>query len=469
MAIMEALEEAPDPFFGLMEPMLPSPIGIPHVRYILEAPTPEKTPLGASPSPQRRRTTEPHITISPDAITLKEAEPIMLLTIEGEQDLPEITAREIDMLVEQEGFQVALGEEDAFPSPRRRRAEEESAEKARQQEPFLSLELSPPTGIKEVSSAAKDTGLALTEEALLLGEAPLLPLEMTPIPEGPKMPPPPPSPLVSPRLERPSRSSPELLLLEYEPSPTRPRRRRRQLRYIDDITQISREDFQEQIDNIQAQCQSLDMVLLPAKRQKMATDLLGMATYGWMHPTLQGLWSEHAKLQRMDYARQRALEKQAQRAEEEEIVQKAEVLSELEGLRAAEEVSVPPTASSEISLETTGEEQRPSLVISEDRIPLEPEEAALAVVPELPEISFELPLEKDLISLDYVHRLISSKLEQVGEIEFSHLVPLTTSRLVVSRFFYMCLVLSATQQVRLEQAEPYGPILIRPGPGFHHH
>nr|XP_016852488.1 PREDICTED: meiotic recombination protein REC8 homolog [Anolis carolinensis] len=376
------------------------------------------------------------------------------------------------MLVEQEGFQVALGEEDAFLSPRRRRAEEESAEKARQQEHFLSLELSPPTRIKEGSSAAKDTGLVLTEEPLLPGEAPLLPLEMTPIPEGPKMPPPPPSTLVSPGLERPHPSSPELILPEYEPSPTRPRRRRRQLRYLDDITQISREDFQEQITNTQAQCQPLDMVLLPTKRQKTAADLLGMATYGWMHPTLQGLWSQWAKLQHMDYARKRALEKQAQRAEEEEEerMQKAEVLSELEGLRAAEEVSVPPMASSEISLETTGEEQRPSLVIAEERIPFEePEEAALAlaVVPELPETSFELPLDMDLISLDYVRRLISSKLEQVGEVEFSHLVPLTISRLVVSRFFYLCLVLAATQQVRLEQAEPYGRIYIRPGPRLH--
>nr|XP_016854717.1 PREDICTED: meiotic recombination protein REC8 homolog [Anolis carolinensis] len=58
MAIMEALEEAPNPFFGLMEPLLPSPIDIPHVRYILEAPTPERTPPGASPSPQHRRTGE---------------------------------------------------------------------------------------------------------------------------------------------------------------------------------------------------------------------------------------------------------------------------------------------------------------------------------------------------------------------------------------------------------------------------
>ncbi|KAH0626160.1 hypothetical protein JD844_000961 [Phrynosoma platyrhinos] len=466
LALMEALEEAPDPFFGMMEPLLPSPEAIPYVRHILEAPTPEKSPLEPSPpSLQRRQAGKPHITVSPEAITLKEAEPITLLTIEGEQDLPEITGQEIDMLVEQEGFLVAPGEEEPFRlpgvSPRKRHAEEESAEKVRQQEPFVSLGLSPPTRIGEEPSAARDTGLALTEEILLPGEAPLPPLEMTPLPEGPRMPPSPRSPLISPGLERPPPPSPELLLPEYEPSPTRPRRRRRrQLRFLDDVTQISREEFQEQIADIQTQCQPLKMVLLPAKRRKMPAELMGTATYGWMHPTLQDLWSRQAKLQRVDYARQRALEEQAQRVEEEEMAQKPEVPSELEELRAAEEPSVPPMASSEISLETTEEEQRPSLVIPEERILLEePEEVPLAVVPELPEISFELPLDKDMITLDYVRRLVSAKLEQIGEIDFDHLVPLTTSRLVVS-------LLAATKHVRLEQTEPYGQIVIQPGAHF---
>ncbi|XP_042333416.1 meiotic recombination protein REC8 homolog [Sceloporus undulatus] len=473
LALMEALEEAPDPFFGIMEPLLLSPEAIPHVRYILEAPTPERSrPREPSPpSPQRRQPGESPITASPEAITLKEAEPITLLTIEGEQDLPEITGREIDMLVEQEDFLVAPSEEERLRSPhvspRKRRAEEESAEKVRQQEPLVSLGLSPPTRIGEEPSVAGDAGLALTGEILLPGEVPLLPLEMTPIPEGPRMPPSPHSPHVSPGLERPPPRSPELVLPEYEPSPTQPRRRRRQLRFLDVVTQISPEEFKEQIADTQIQCQPREKVLLPAKRRKTPAELMGTATYGWMHPTLQDLWSRRAKLQRVDYAQQRALKEQAQRAEGEEVAQRAEVPSELEELRAAEEPSVPPMASSEISLETTEEEQHPSLVIPEERILLEePEEVPLAVVPELPEISFELPLDKDIITLEYVCRLISAKLEQTGEIDFDHLVPLTTSRLVASRFFYTCLVLAATKYMRLEQREPYGRIIIHPGARF---
>nr|XP_020666136.1 meiotic recombination protein REC8 homolog [Pogona vitticeps] len=510
LELMEALEEAPDPFFGLMEPLLPSPSSIPHVRNILETPTPERSPTERAPSSMRRRTGEPLLTVSPDAITLREAEPITLPRFEEERDLPEITAQEIDMLAEQEGFLVP-GVATPLLSPRKRRLEEEPAEEIREQEPSLALGLSPPPRIKEEPSAPKEAGLRLTGDVQLPGEVPLLPLlEATPPSEGPGL-------LRVPKGKLGCWSfeactslikrvllflSLQLLLPEFEPSPARPRRRRRQLRFLDEITQISREDFQEQILNTQAQCQPLEMVLLPAKRQKMSADLLGNATYGWMHPTLHGLWARCANLQRVDYARRRALEERGQRVEE-EAARRAEGPSELEELRAIEEPSLPPPGSSEISLETTEEEQRPSLVISEERaflepeevilpvVPelpeisfelppdkdtitldyvrrafLEPEEVILPVVPELPEISFELPPDKDTITLDYVRRMVSTKLEQVGEIEFVQLVPLTTPRAVVSRFFYMCLVLAGAQFVHLEQSEPYGRILLQPGARF---
>ncbi|XP_072833177.2 meiotic recombination protein REC8 homolog isoform X1 [Pogona vitticeps] len=466
LELMEALEEAPDPFFGLMEPLLPSPSSIPHVRSILETPTPERSPTERAPSSMRRRTGEPLLTVSPDAITLREAEPITLPRFEEERDLPEITAREIDMLAEQEGFLVP-GVATPLLSPRKRRLEEEPAEEIREQEPSLALGLSPPPRVKEEPSAPKEARLQLTGDVQLPGEVPLLPLlEATPPSEGPGLlPPRPSSPPTSPQLERRPPSSPELLLPEFEPSPARPRRRRRQLRFLDEITQISREDFQEQILNTQAQCQPLEMVLLPAKRQKTSADLLGNATYGWMHPTLHGLWARCTNLQRVDYARRRASEERGRRVEE-EAARRAEGPSELEELRAMEEPSLPPPGSSEISLETTEEEQRPSLVISEERAFLEPEEVILPVVPELPEISFELPPDKDTITLDYVRRMVSTKLEQVGEIEFVQLVPLTTPRPVISRFFYMCLVLAGAQFVHLEQSEPYGRILLQPGARF---
>ncbi|XP_053114822.1 meiotic recombination protein REC8 homolog [Hemicordylus capensis] len=471
LALMEAFEAAPDPFFGMMEPLLPSPTSIPHVRHILEAPTPERSPPERPPSPQRRRRGEPPLTVSPEAITLKEAEPITLLQIEGERDLPEITAQEIDMLAEQEGFLVP-GEERPpsrpHVSPRKRRAEEEPTEEVREREISVPARLSPPTRVEEEPSAARDLqGLLLADEDQLLEEGLLLPpLEVTPPAERPGLPPSPRSP---PERRLPP-LSPELHLPDYEPSPARPSKRRRQLRFLDPVTQISREDFKKQIMDPQTQCQPLEAVLAPPKRLRTPAELLGAPTYGWMHPTLHSLWGRCANLQRVDYARQRAVEEAAARRAEEEG-RRAEIPSDLEELRAAEEPSVPPIGSSEISLETTEEEPRPSLLVDEERILVEPEEVALPValpvVPELPEISFELPLEKDMITLDYVCRLVAARLEQVGETTFDQLVLLTTSRAVASRFFYLCLVLAASQYLRLEQTEPFGRIVIKPGTRFH--
>lgn len=46
LAMMETLEDAPDPFFGMMsvDPRLPSPFDIPQIRHLLEAVTPERIP-----------------------------------------------------------------------------------------------------------------------------------------------------------------------------------------------------------------------------------------------------------------------------------------------------------------------------------------------------------------------------------------------------------------------------------------
>ncbi|KAJ6653093.1 hypothetical protein lerEdw1_010179 [Lerista edwardsae] len=470
LALMESVEKAPDPFFGLMEPLLPSPTSIPHVRSILEAPTPERSPLAQlPPSPRRRRAArEPPLTVPPDAITLREAEPIQLLHIEDERDLPEITAQEIDLLMEQEGF-LGVGEErplEVAPiPPRKRRAEEESAEAAREQELGVPPKLSPPTRVEEEPSAARETEALLSEEVRLPKET-LMPWEVTPPPAQPPLPPPPRSPSASPRSVRPFPPSPELHLPVYEPSPARPAKRRRQLRFSDPVTQISREDFQKQILDPQTQCQPLEAVLFPARRPKTPAELLETPTYGWMHPTLHQLWAHCAKLQPVDYAKQRAAEEAAAARRAEEAVERAEVPSELEELRAAEEPSVPPLGSSGISLETTEEEPHPSLVLEEERALPEPEEAVLPMVPELPEISFDLPLEKDAITLDYVRRLVTAKLEQAREITFDQLGPLTASRAVACRFFYLCLVLATSQYLRLEQTEPFGQILITGGARF---
>lgn len=59
--------------------------------------------------------------VSPEAITLQEAEPIRMLQIEGEQDLPEVSRRDLDLLIAEEDEAILLEERRGRP-PRERRA-----------------------------------------------------------------------------------------------------------------------------------------------------------------------------------------------------------------------------------------------------------------------------------------------------------------------------------------------------------
>ncbi|KAM9584569.1 meiotic recombination protein REC8 homolog, partial [Morphnus guianensis] len=121
-ALMAALELAPDPFFGVMGPGLPSPMELPQVLPHGSAPrlcpTEPPPPPQAPPTsphrlpPQVRRLLEelppvevppppvPPPTVSPEKITLREPEPIVLPAIE--EELPEVTARELQLLMEVE-------------------------------------------------------------------------------------------------------------------------------------------------------------------------------------------------------------------------------------------------------------------------------------------------------------------------------------------------------------------------------
>ncbi|XP_050773182.1 meiotic recombination protein REC8 homolog isoform X2 [Gopherus flavomarginatus] len=443
LLLMEALEDAPDPFFGVMEPRLPSPTDIPQIRHILEAPTPPERP---APSPRRRRAEAPPITVvSPEIITMKEVEPIMLLEIEGERELPEITAREIDLLAEQEDFVLP-------PAPPRRRPMEELEEEMRAREAEITARLSPPTRVGEEPPAEVETPILPEELARLLKEELPPPPELSP-PREPGLPPPPASPAVTPRVERPP-VSPKLELAVYEPAP--PRAPLRPPRFLDEVTQIPRDQFNKQILDVRAQCRPLVMVEVPARQRRTPAELLRAPTYGWLPPELHALWQRCAILQPVDYA--------ALRAEEE---RKEEPVSEVEVAREALEPSIPVMVSSEISLETTEEEvPRPSLVTPEERRLVPEPEEALPIVPELPEVSLELPPDRDLITLEYIRRLVAAELEQVEETDFRSLVPTTTSRIIASRIFYLCLVLCGLQFLQLVQAEPYGPILLKRGGRF---
>ncbi|XP_058441802.1 meiotic recombination protein REC8 homolog isoform X2 [Marmota monax] len=471
LALMETLEDAPDPFFGMMsvDPRLPSPFDIPQIRHLLEAATPErvgeKTPPEVSTEP--RKPDRILVTVlSPEAITLQEAEPIRMLQIEGEQDLPEVSRRDLDLLIAEEDEAILL---DASQEgrPRKRRAPlalDESKEEPRAMEGDTVVSVLSPPAPAEVEGIGEPLPGQVPgpEELKLTGwePGPLI-TEVTP-PQELRLPAPP-----SPERRPPPPGSP----------PTR--RRRRQLLFWDKETQISREKFQEQLQT-RAHCWECPMVQPPERTIASPAELFRTPTLpGWLPPELLAFWTHCAQVPPKVLRRRPTLEAEEEAEREaaaEEERRRAETLSEIEVLREAQEPSGPLMLSSELSLEAAEEEKsRISLALPEERWAWteaeQPEPPALPVVPELPEVPMEIPLElppePELLSLEAVHRAVALELQANREPDFNSLVSPLSPRRIAARVFYLLLVLSAQQILLVEQEKPYGRLLIHAGPRFH--
>ncbi|XP_040332688.1 meiotic recombination protein REC8 homolog isoform X3 [Herpailurus yagouaroundi] len=453
LAMMETLEDAPDPFFGMMsvDPTLPSPFSIPQIRHLLEAATPERLLEEIPPEVPMEPTKPDRIPVtvlSPEAITLQEAEPIRMLQIEGERDLPEVSRRDLELLIAEEEEAILLEER------------EEYKEEPRVLEGDILPSLSPPA-LAQVEGAAEPLPVPVPEEPKPAGWEPeALLTEVTPPPEL-RLPAPP-----SPEQRRPP-------VAPYPVSPPARRRRRRQLLFWDKETQISREKFREQLQT-RAHCWECPKVQPPERTIRSPTELFQTPTHsGWLPPELLSFWTRCAQPPPEALRRRPPLEPEEE-AEEER--RRTEALSDIEVLREAQEPSGPLMLSSELSLEAAEEEKtRISLIPSEERWAWaeaeQPEAPALPVVPELPEVPMELPLElplePELLSLEAVYRAVAQELQANREPDFSSLVSPLSPRRVAARAFYLLLVLAAQQILRLEQEKPYGRLLMQPGPRFH--
>ncbi|XP_021506017.1 meiotic recombination protein REC8 homolog [Meriones unguiculatus] len=458
LAMMEMLEDAPEPFFGTMsvDPRLPSPFDIPQIRHLLEAATPEKVhkePLPQEPGkPDRTLATVQY----PEVITLQEAEPIRMLHIEGEQDLPEISRGDLDLLIAEEDDAILLEERQRGRLLRRRRASpalDESKEEPRALEgDGMVPSLSPPAPAQVEGIREPLPSQVFTPEVLKLTglEPGALLTEVTP-PEELRLPAPP-----SAEKRPPSPRSP----------PGR-RRRRRQLLFWDKETQISREKFEQQLQT-RAHCFEYPVIQLPKRMTRSPAELFQTPTLsGWLSPELLALWTRCAQVPpRM--LRQRPQPEMEEVSEE----RRTEALSEIEVLREAQEPSGPLMLSSELSLEAAEEEKSLiSLIPPEERWAWmeegQPEAPALPMLPELPEVPMEMPPVPELLSSEAVLRAIALELQANRETDFDSLVPPLSPRKLASRVFYLLLVLSTQKILLVKQEKPYGRLLIHPGPRFH--
>ncbi|XP_021059383.1 meiotic recombination protein REC8 homolog [Mus pahari] len=470
LAMMEMLEDAPEPFFGTMsvDPRLPSPFDIPQIRHLLEAATPEKvhkeTLPEATPEPGKPDRTLATVQ-SPEVITLQEAEPIRMLRIEGEQDLPEISRGDLDLLIAEKDDAILLEERQRGRLLRRRRASpslDESREEPRALEgDGLVSSLSPPAPAQVEGTREAPPGQVFRPEVQKMTgwEPGALLTEVTP-PQELRLPAPPSTEKRLPSLQR--------------PLPRRPRRRR-QLLFWDKETQISREKFEEQLQT-GAHCSEYPVAQPPKRMLTSPAELFRTPTLsGWLPPELLALWTHCAQVpprmlrQRPQLETEETVEEE--RAADKEERRKTEALSEIEVLREAQEPSGPLMLSSELSLEAAEDEKsRTSLIPPEDRWAWteegQPEPPALPMLPELPEVPMEMPPRPELLSSEAVLRAVAVELQANRELDFSSLVPPLSPRKLASRVFYLLLVLSTQKILLVEQQKPYGRLLIHPGPKF---
>ncbi|XP_051051608.1 meiotic recombination protein REC8 homolog [Phodopus roborovskii] len=448
LAMMEMLEDAPEPFFGMMsvDPGLPSPFDIPQIRHLLEAVTPGKTDRTLA-------------TIqAPEAITLQEAEPIRMLRIEGERDLPEVSRGDLDLLIAEEDDAILLEERQRGRLLRRRRASpalDESKEEPRAMEGngvVPSLSPPAPAQVEGIREPLPGQVFAPEVQKLTGWEPGALLTEVTPPPEL-RLPAPPSAEKRPPSLPR---------------QPGR-RRQRRQLLFWDKETQISREKFEEQL-QAGAHCREYPVVQ-PERMVTSPAELFRTPTLsGWLPPELLALWTHCAQIPPRMLRQRPQREPEVERAAEEE--RKTEALSEIEVLREAQEPSGPLMLSSELSLEAAEEEKsRTSLIPPEERWAWteegQPEPPVLPMLPEIPEVPMEMPPGPELLSSEAIYRAVALELQANREPDFSSLVPPLSPRKLASRVFYLLLVLSAQKILRVEQERPYGRLLIHPGPRFH--
>ncbi|KAM9645314.1 meiotic recombination protein REC8 homolog [Trichechus inunguis] len=444
LAMMETLEDAPDPFFGMMsvDPRLPSPFEIPQIRHLLEAAIPERVLEEIPPEvpiEPRKPDRMLGIVLSPEAITLPEAEPIQILQIEDERDLAEVSRQELDLLMAEEDEAILL-EERLLPP------------------------LSPPVPAQVEGAEELLPGQALVPEELKLApwEPGALVTEVTP-PQELRLPAPP-----SPERKRPPVSPPPGI-------PPARRRRRRPLLFWDKETQISRQKFQEQLQT-KAHCWECPMVQPPKRTTMSPAELFRTPTHpDWLPPELLAFWTRCAQLPPRVLRRRPPREPEEEAAEREAAAEverrKTEALSDIEVLREAQEPSGPLMLSLELSIEAAEEESRISLIPPEERWAWAEAERPEPVLPEIPEVPVEMPLElppePELLSLEAVHRAVALELQANREPDFSSLVSPLSPRRTAARVFYLLLVLSAQQILRVEQEKPYGRLLIKPGPRFY--
>ncbi|KAL6489275.1 hypothetical protein MHYP_G00030160 [Metynnis hypsauchen] len=454
--LLEEAEGALAPFFGKMgaECELPSPYQLPQPWQFMIASSPDRL-LETS----KNSTAPIGLNASPEAITIKDKEPVNILTAEfGGAELPEATAQEIDLLMKQQD-QFLLGEVE--DKERERGAE---GERSRELEvAMVSLEQLKDITVEDKSWIIEDTGRPL-DVAL-----PMVATEMTPPPAT--------IPATTEASERDLEQEKERehctseIPMAEERIPPERQSRKRQLIFVDQHTQISQKAMREQINNPLTEIQLLSDVLM----QVLPTFKIP-SSYAFsspcnllLHYDLQSLWKqccvpatlpnpterhhpqEDSELSEME--RERGEEKEGEWRKRE---------SSMEVLRESGEAGLlfsEISAASDVALDVSKGDR--DLVTPTSR--WSPQEEATVHMEAISEEQVELPqaeTETREITSHGLLKMLSTYIDRFGKVSFHSLLPPEADRSIAAHLFYNVLELVCVQKLSVNQIEPYGPITI---------
>nr|XP_020497287.1 meiotic recombination protein REC8 homolog [Labrus bergylta] len=445
-------EGAQDPFFGLMKlKQLPSPYNI-HLPLLVNEEAGSQHSLVPSP---HSTADKDGFRSPPAAITLKEKEQLHIPTAEyfmGD-DLPEATAREIDLLLDQpDQFR---GEVDGQYTEERVRDLEGAMTSIDQLKETM-------LGAKRDSMWLRDEETGQPVKVPLAGVA----LEMTP----PHVAMPTPPSRASGFKGDGATDSPNGEVVP--PLRKRGGGRRRQLVFADSEVQISDHAIKEQIENPQAETLDLSEVLLnlPTLTKRAAPAQLFTAPCGsLLHSDLQSLWKQCASLTSLPaYGGNERGGNEGEEEGREESEQDREILrterkrrhssmreiSSESGLQPADGSSV-----LDAILDMSKEDKSVCDVITPVSRLSPQEEARLQMEP-IVEENIEMPeAQNDAESRDMLS-WISSSLQRFGEVTFDSLVPPEVDRTTAAHSLYKLLELLSARHVTVRQNEPYSVITI---------
>ncbi|KAJ4925596.1 hypothetical protein JOQ06_018322 [Pogonophryne albipinna] len=412
--IMEEAEGAQDPFFGLMAShQLPSPYK-----------THQQMCVNGEAASQHSLLTGPNATLDdqgfrspPAAISLKEKEPFVIPTAENFEgdDLPEVTARELDLLLDQ-------------PDQFRRDTERQTGDQTVAREGGMS----PFDQLKETLLRAEQSRVwLLGQEAGHLADAPLSSISREMTPPQVAMPTPPSG-------KEGTESSCTRVPLLRKPGGGR----RRQLVFADPEVQISERVMKEQIVNPHAETLSMSEVLLdfPSVTKHASPAQLFSAPCGALvNADLLSLWK-----QEILRAERKRRQSSMREISSESGLQPADGSSALDTLmdmsqddRSITDVITP------VSRWSPHMESQPQMEpIAEENI-------------EMPEAQTGTE-SRDMLSW------ISSRLQRFGEVTFDSLVSREADRATAAHTLYKLLELLSAGHVTIKQTEPYSGITISP-------